>query len=70
MVGPVPREDRLTASRRLKIGFVLLIGLSAGLTTLQANPSILVFSLAVVFGVVVGLVVVAFAFPRGLDFRD
>jgi ABC-type nickel/cobalt efflux system permease component RcnA len=70
MVGPISREERLTASRRLKIGFVLLVGGSAGLITLQGDPSILVFVLAVLLGLAVGVVVVVFAFPRGLELRD
>lgn len=70
MVGPVSREERLAASRRLKIGFVLLVGISAGLITLQGNPSILVFLFAVLLGLLAGVVVVALAFPRGLELRD
>jgi ABC-type nickel/cobalt efflux system permease component RcnA len=70
MVGPVSREERLTASRRIKIGFIVLVGLSAGLITLQGEPSILVFALAVCVGLVVGAVAVWLAFPRGLGFRS
>lgn len=70
MVGPISREERLTASRRLKIGFVLLVAISAGLITLQGNPSILVFLFAVCLGLLAGVVVVALAFPRGLELRD
>lgn len=70
MVGPTSREERLTASRRLKIGFVCLVGISSGLITLQGDPTILVFALAVLLGLVVGVVLVALAFPRGLEFRD
>ncbi len=70
MVGPISREERLTASRRIKAGFVLLIGCSSGLITLQGNPTILVFVLAVLGGLVVGIVLVALAFPRGLELRD
>lgn len=70
MVGPASREERLSASRRLKFGFVLLVGISSGLITLQGDPTIFVFVLAVLLGLVVGVVLVAFAFPRGLEYRD
>ncbi|EMA45763.1 hypothetical protein [Halococcus saccharolyticus] len=70
MVGPVSREERLTASRRIKIGFIVLVGLSAGLITLQGDSSLLTFALAVCVGLVVGAVVVWLAFPRGLGFRS
>lgn len=70
MVGPISREERRSASRRLKIGFVLLIGISAGLITLQGDPTLVVFALAVLCGLVVGVALVAFAFPRGFEFRD
>jgi hypothetical protein len=70
MVGPVSREDRLTASRRIKVGFVVLVGLSAGLITLQGDASLLVSALAVGVGLVAGAIVVWLAFPRGLGFRS
>ncbi|HET7324760.1 MAG TPA: hypothetical protein VFJ06_10540 [Halococcus sp.] len=70
MVGPASREQRLAASRRLKLGFVLLIGFSAGLITLRSDPTIFVFALAVCCGLVFGIVLVAVAFPRGFEFRD
>lgn len=70
MVGPIPSEDRLAASRRIKLAVVLFVGLSAGLITLQGDPTVLVFVLAVAIGLVVGAVVVALAFPHGLGFRD
>lgn len=70
MVGPVSQEERLTASRRIKLGFIVLVGLSAGLITLQGEPSLLTFALAVCAGLVVGTVVVWLAFPRGLGFRS
>ncbi|PSQ65542.1 MAG: hypothetical protein BRD24_06675 [Halobacteriales archaeon SW_9_67_24] len=69
MVGPVSREDRLTASRRIKIGFVVLVGLSAGLITLQGDASLLAFAFATCAGLVAGAIVVWLAFPQGLGFR-
>lgn len=70
MVGPISSEERLAASRRLKIGFILLVGLSAGLITLQGEPSILGFALAVGVGLLVGVLLVVLAFPRGFELRD
>ena len=70
MVGPVSREERLAASRRFKIGFVLLVGVSAGLITAQGNPTLPVVALAVLVGLVVGVLLVLFAFPKGFSFRD
>ena len=70
MVGPTTREERRTASRRLKVGFVVLVGLSAGLITLQGDVSILLTLLAVLAGLFVGVLTVAFAFPSGLRDPD
>ena len=70
MVGPIRNEDRLAASRRLKLGFVLLVGLSSGLITLQGDPTIFEFALAVLVGLVVGLVLVVVALPSDFSFRD
>jgi hypothetical protein len=66
MVGPTTSEERRTASRRLRLGFVALVGLSGGLITLQGDVSLLVSVLAVLAGLLVGVVMVAFAFPGGL----
>ena len=66
MVGPTTREERRTASRRLKLGFVLLVGISGGLITSQGDVSIFLSLFAVLVGLVVGVVMVAFAFPSGL----
>jgi len=70
MVGPIRGEDRRVATRRLKVGFVLLVGLSSGLITLQGDPSIFIFVLAVLLGCVVGLLLVVIALPSDVSFRD
>lgn len=70
MVGPIRGQDRRVATRRLKIGFVLLVGLSSGLITLQSDPSIFVFALAVFAGLVVGCLLVVIALPSDISFRD
>ena len=66
MVGPTTHEDRRSASRRLKLGFVALVGISGGLITLQGDVSLRLTLLAVLVGLLVGVVIVAFAFPSGL----
>ncbi|PSP89868.1 hypothetical protein BRC90_03455 [Halobacteriales archaeon QS_4_69_34] len=66
MVGPVPPEERLAAARRLKLGFVALVGLSSGSITLQGDATIPIFALAVLLGLGVGVVLVVLAFPGGL----
>lgn len=40
MVGPsITKEKRDATNRRLKIGLVLLVGVSGGLVSLQADPT-------------------------------
>jgi hypothetical protein len=62
MVGPISKEERQSGHRRLQTGFVVLVGLSAGLITLQAEPTILQFLGAVLGGTVLGIVLVAFLY--------
>jgi hypothetical protein len=62
MVGPISDEERRSGHRRLQTGFVVLVGLSAGLITLQAEPTILQFLGAVLGGTVLGIVLVAFLY--------
>ncbi|WP_256686526.1 hypothetical protein [Halococcus qingdaonensis] len=66
MVGPTTREERRTASRRFKLAFVVLVGLSGGLIALQGGGSLFTVLLAVLAGLLVGIVMVVFAFPSGL----
>ena len=63
MVGPMSSEERSRLTLRLKIGFVLLIGFSAGLTTLVGNPTPVEVVLVTLVGLVVGAVVVRIVFP-------
>ncbi|MFC6726608.1 hypothetical protein ACFQE1_20010, partial [Halobium palmae] len=51
-------EEREAANLRLRIGFVLLVGLSAGLVSLQASPTPLQFVGAVLAGLVVGALLI------------
>ncbi|WP_335998585.1 hypothetical protein [Halorientalis halophila] len=70
MVGPVSNEDRAAFLRRAKVGFVLLVGGSAGLITFQGSPGLPVVAGAVVAGLVVGAALTYFAFPDTRRFRD
>ncbi|AQL41490.1 hypothetical protein BV210_01615 [Halorientalis sp. IM1011] len=70
MVGPVSNDERESFTRRLQVGFVVLVGLSAGLITLQGDPTPAVVVGAVVGGLVVGVVLVRFAVPDPGGFRD
>ncbi|WP_424018715.1 hypothetical protein ACOZ4N_04350 [Halorientalis pallida] len=70
MVGPVSNDERESFTRRLKIGFVVLVGVSAGLITLQGDPSPVVLAGAVVAGLVAGALLTRFAIPSSDGFRD
>jgi hypothetical protein len=69
MVSGVTDEERGRFARRLKVGFVLLVGLSAGLITLQTDASLQIFLLATGIGLTVGTLLVWIAFPDRDDFR-
>jgi len=64
MVEPVSDQERNNFARRLKIGFVLLVGLSGGLITLQTGTGAAGFLVATCIGVAVGVVLVRIAFPE------
>jgi len=63
MVGPVGEEERSAAATRIKIAFTLLVGASAGLITLQGDPSPLVVAAAVGAGLVLGWVLIWYVYP-------
>lgn len=65
MVGPISDEERSSFTLRVKIGITILIGVSAGLITLQGDPSLTVIAVAVVGGLVVGGLLVWYLFPDG-----
>jgi hypothetical protein len=51
MVGPsITDDERQLANRRLQLGFVVLVGVSAGLVALQAGASTLQIGIATVVG--------------------
>jgi len=63
MVEPISDEERSNFARKAKAAFVLLVGVSAGLITLQADVSITVFLGALAAGMVVGAILVWIVFP-------
>lgn len=63
MVGPISSERRSAVVLRMKVGFVLLVGASGGLITLQGDPTPLVIGGAVLAGLAVGVVLVWLVFP-------
>jgi len=65
MVGPISDEERSSFALRVKIGITVLIGLSAGLVTLQGDPSLPIIAGAVLGGIVFGGLLVWYVFPDG-----
>lgn len=63
MVDPISRTDRVRTLRRLKIGTVLLVGLSAGLISVQGDASAELVAGAVGGGLLVGTALVWYLFP-------
>lgn len=63
MVGPVSDDERADFYRRVKVGFVVLVGLSAGLISLQGDPSLPVIGAAIAGGLLVGALLTWFIFP-------
>lgn len=60
MVGPISDEHRRRGYRNVKIGFVILVGLSSGLIALTGDPSLVELGLVVGAGFLVGLVLLLF----------
>jgi hypothetical protein len=63
MVGPISDEERSAFAWKLKLGFVVLVALSAGLITLQADAGLAGFLAASGAGAVLGVLLVRIAFP-------
>ena len=76
MVGPIDTAERASFALKIKIAFSLLVGLSAGTITLQADTSLAVTAVAVLAGIGVGALLIWFVFPgtgevaRTRDRRD
>ncbi len=65
MVGPISDEERAFAYRQLGIGFVLFVGLSAGLTGLWGGATVTEIGVLVLAGLGAGAVVLlALGFGR------
>jgi len=54
MVGPISDEERSLAYRQLAIGFVIFVGLSAGMTAFWGDASLVQIVLVVLIGLIVG----------------
>lgn len=63
MVDPIPEEELATGARRLKLAFVALVGLSAGLIAVQGGAGPLGIGLVVLAGAAVGLVLAVLVLP-------
>ena len=63
MTGPISEEDRERTMGRLKIGSVLLVGVSSGLIPSQGDASLRVVVAAVVAGLALGVILVRYLFP-------
>jgi purine-cytosine permease-like protein len=70
MVGPsLSEEDRAVASRRLKLGFVVLVGCSGGLVALAAGATPSQALVAVVVGLLAGGALLAYLGYVGRQWR-
>ncbi|WP_135824317.1 hypothetical protein [Halorussus ruber] len=54
MVGPPSAEEKRDSMNRLKVGIVVIVGLSAGLITMSGGGSMMEVAIAVVAGSLVG----------------
>ncbi|AZH25773.1 hypothetical protein [Haloplanus aerogenes] len=70
MVGPsLSDEDRRAASRRLKMGFVALVGCSGGLVAIAAGATAVQALAAVLVGLLVGVTLVLYLNWVGSEWR-
>lgn len=70
MVGPMSSEERAKGALRIKLGATALVGLSAGLITLQGDVPLWMTGVAVLAGLVVGAALVWFVFPGTGEVRS
>jgi len=71
MVGPsFTEEDRRTATRRLKLGFVGLVGLSGGLVSLAVGATLVQTLVALAVGCLVGWALVAYLGRVGREWQQ
>ncbi len=69
MVSGISDEERERFAAKIKAGFVLLVGLSAGLITLQGEVGALVSLGATAIGLVFGALLVWLVFPDPDEFK-
>ncbi|WP_251330540.1 hypothetical protein [Haloplanus pelagicus] len=70
MVGPsITDDERQVASRRLKLGFVSLVGVSGGLTALAADATPIQSLLAVTVGLLVGWALLRYLASVGNEWK-
>ncbi|MFB6101086.1 MAG: hypothetical protein ABEJ73_00800 [Haloplanus sp.] len=70
MVGPsLSDDDRRTATRRLKMGFVALVGCSGGLVALASGATALQALGALAAGLFVGWTLIAYLTRVGQEWR-
>lgn len=65
MVGPISDAERLSFNRRVELGVTLLVGLSAGLITLQIETTAVQTAGSVAFGLVLGFLLARYVVPSG-----
>ena len=65
MVGPISDAERLSFNRRVTLGVTLLVGLSAGLITLQIDTSAVQTAGSVAFGLFLGFLLAKYVVPSG-----
>ncbi|GAB3322641.1 hypothetical protein EI982_01900 [Haloplanus rallus] len=71
MVGPsLSEDDRRAASRRLKLGFVALVGVSGGFVALAAGATPVQGLLATLGGLLVGGLLLGYLGRVGRDWRS
>jgi ammonia channel protein AmtB len=71
MVGPsLSDEDRAVASRRLRVGFVALVGCSGGLVALTAGATAMQALVAALVGLLVGGALLAYLGYVGRQWRE
>lgn len=63
MVGPTDDDNHQSLVRQLKVFFVVLVGASAGLITVIEDTTLLESGLAIITGLVVGVILVWIVFP-------
>jgi len=65
VVDPISDAERSTFNRRVRIGTTLLVGVSAGLVSLQVDPTLPQAAGAVAAGLVVGYLLGRYVVPSG-----